>query len=87
MSDEMDRPFPPGPKGPEEMNVPGAAVKLTSKQAKSVAELAERCSYVEVEDRGRFHREVRMFDAEGKQTDTRWVFPDGDYGPKDLPGK
>jgi hypothetical protein len=43
-ADEMDRPFPPGPKGPEETNVPGPKITLTPEQAKSVHELADRCS-------------------------------------------
>jgi hypothetical protein len=85
MSHEMDRPFPPGPKGPEEANVPGPKLTLTPEQAKSVAELADRCSWVEVEDRGAGYREVRSFDAEGEQVDTRRIYPDGFYGTKGLP--
>jgi hypothetical protein len=85
MPDEMDRPFPPGPRGPEETNVPGPKLSLSPRQAKSIAELASRCSYLEVEDRGAGYREVTLYDAEGEQIDTRSVFPDGFYGTKDLP--
>jgi hypothetical protein len=84
-ADELDRPFPPGPRGPEERNVPGPAFTLTPEQAQAVAELAGRCSYVEVEDRGAGYRLVRLFDAQGQEVTEHTVFPDGQYGTGDSP--
>ncbi|HLM32949.1 MAG TPA: hypothetical protein VK285_02690 [Gaiellaceae bacterium] len=73
----MDRLFPLGPKDPEEMQVHGPRLALSPKQARSLAELAARCSYVEIEDCGAGYKEVRSFDAEGKQIDERMILPDG----------
>jgi hypothetical protein len=77
MSDEMDRSVPPGPKGPEETNVPGPKLTLSPQQAKSVAELAKHCSYVELVDRASTYLEVRGFDRKGEQIDERWIDADG----------
>ena len=85
-ADEMDRPFPPGPKGPAETNVSGPKITLTPEQAKSVHEFADRCSYVTVEERGASYLQVTTFDAEGAEIGGRRIFPDGGYGTKDLPG-
>ena len=82
----MDRPFPPGPKGPEDHGVPGPEVTLTRKQAQSVAELAARCSGVKVEDRGATYKRVTMFGVEGEEIGSRLIFPDGSYGTEVLPG-
>ena len=92
MTDEMDRPFPPGPKGPEEMNVPGPKLTLTTEQVKSVAEMAKRCSHLEIEDRGGGYLKVRSFDRKGEPIDERWVDSGGVdrlrwlLRHKDLPG-
>jgi hypothetical protein len=85
VKDELDRPFPPGPRGHEEHDVPGAALTFTPEQARSVAGLADRCSHVEVEDRGSTYKQVRMFDAEGQKIGERRIFPDGRYGHENLP--
>jgi len=87
MSDDaMDRPFPPGPRGPEEVNVPGPKVTVMPAQARAVKELSDRCSYVTVEDRGQSYLEVEMFGPEGEQLGKRRVYPDGFYGTENLPG-
>ena len=57
--------------------MPGSKLTLSPRQAKSVAELAKRCSYVELEDRGATYLEVRSFDREGEQIDERWIDSDG----------
>jgi hypothetical protein len=84
--DDMDRPFPPGPRGPEESNVPGPKIKLTPEQARTVLDLAERCSYIWVEDRGDSYLKVTMFDPEGGQQE-RLIFQDGGCGTANLPPK
>lgn len=84
--DEMDRPFPPGPKGPEELEVPGPRVTLSRRQAQAVAELAADCSAVEVEERGAAYLNVKRFDDnKGHEPfDERLIFPDGGYGTDGL---
>lgn len=75
----MDRPFPPGPKGPEDPE-PGPTVTLSRKQAAAVAKIAATCSAVQVEDRGAAYKEVTRYGIEGEELDRRTVFPDGGLG-------
>ena len=82
--DEMDRPFPPGPMGPEESNVPGPALRLSRQQAQAVAQLADGTSAVRVEDRGACYFNVTRYNPEGEVVDERLIFPDGGYGTKGL---
>ena len=82
--DEMDRPFAPGPTGPEE-HVPGPALILNRKQVAAVAHLAETCSAVRVEDRGAGYKRITGYGIKGEVLFERLITSDGRYGGTGLP--
>ncbi|HEX7630211.1 MAG TPA: hypothetical protein VF431_07700, partial [Candidatus Methylomirabilis sp.] len=75
--------WPQGARGGQRLRTEDHA---NPEQAKSVHELADRCSYVTVEERGASYLQVTTFDAEGAEIGGRRIFPDEGYGTKDLPG-
>ena len=86
MTDPMDAPSPPGPKGPlEEPDVPGPRVTVRRVQVQAIAQLAERASSVRVEGRGAGYVQVTLIGIEGETLDERLVNPSGSYPTKDLP--
>ena len=58
--------YPPGPRGPEESDVPGPRLRLTPDQVRYIARCVDGdgASSVEIEERGSGYFQVRVFDRD-----------------------
>jgi hypothetical protein len=68
--------YPPGPRGPEDLE-PGARFILNRGQIAAMAAIvaAHRSSTFELEQRGDGYFKLRVIDAEGNRTEEHTIFP------------
>jgi hypothetical protein len=68
--------FPPGPRGPEDLQ-PGARFVLNRGQLETIAAIVADHGYstFELEQRGSGYYTLRLIDAEGNRTSEHTIFP------------